>query len=47
LYFGHPDSRYFGVGKIGRDQATDYSRRKGWSEDDADKWLKSILDFKL
>ncbi|MDB4832016.1 methionine synthase [Hyphomicrobiales bacterium] len=47
LYFSHPDSRYFGVGKIGRDQATDYSKRKGWDEDGADKWLKSILDYKL
>ena len=31
LYFSHPDSRYFGVGKIGRDQVQDYAARKGWS----------------
>jgi len=47
LYFSHPDSRYFGVGKIGRDQAIDYSKRKGWDEEGAEKWLKSILDYKV
>ena len=31
LYLGHPDARYFGVGKIERDQVEDYARRKGWS----------------
>ena len=31
LYFGHPDSHYFGVGKIERDQVEDYAKRKGWS----------------
>ena len=31
LYFSHPDSHYFGVGKIERDQVEDYARRKGWS----------------
>ncbi len=33
LYFSHPDSHYFGVGKIERDQVEDYARRKGWSVD--------------
>ena len=31
LYFSHPESHYFGVGKIERDQVEDYARRKGWS----------------
>ena len=35
LYFSHPDSHYFGVGKIGRDQVEDYARRKGWTLDEA------------
>ena len=30
LYFAHPESHYFGVGRIGRDQVEDYARRKGW-----------------
>ena len=31
LYFAHPESHYFGVGKIERDQVEDYARRKGWT----------------
>ena len=32
FYFAHPEARYFGVGKIGRDQVADYAKRKGWSD---------------
>ena len=39
LYFSHPDSHYFGVGKIERDQVEDYARRKGWSVAEAERWL--------
>jgi hypothetical protein len=39
LYFSHPESHYFGVGKIERDQVEDYARRKGWSIEEAEKWL--------
>ncbi len=42
LYFSHPDSRYFGVGKIGYDQAKDYAKRKNWNEDEMNHWLKII-----
>ena len=45
LYFSHPDSRYFGVGKIGRDQVQDYAARKGWSLDEAERWLAPILNY--
>ena len=45
FYFSHPSSRYFGVGKIGRDQAEDYARRKGWSLEEAERWLGSILNY--
>jgi 5-methyltetrahydrofolate--homocysteine methyltransferase len=38
-YFFHPSARYFGVGKIGSDQLQDYARRKGWTTDEAQKWL--------
>jgi 5-methyltetrahydrofolate--homocysteine methyltransferase len=39
LYFWHPEARYFGLGRIGRDQLTDYARRKGWSIAEAERWL--------
>ena len=45
LYFSHPDSRYFGVGKIGRDQVADYAARKGWSVEEAERWLGPILNY--
>jgi 5-methyltetrahydrofolate--homocysteine methyltransferase len=45
LYFAHPESRYFGVGKIGRDQAEDYAARKGWPVEEAERWLGPILNY--
>ena len=42
-YFAHPQARYFGVGKIGRDQLKDYSQRKGWTLQEAERWLQPIL----
>lgn len=45
LYFGHPKSHYFGVGKIDRDQVADYATRKGWSMATAEKWLSPILAY--
>jgi 5-methyltetrahydrofolate--homocysteine methyltransferase len=45
LYFSHPDSHYFGVGKIERDQVEDYARRKGWSVAEAERWLMPILNY--
>jgi 5-methyltetrahydrofolate--homocysteine methyltransferase len=45
LYFGHPQSRYFGVGKIESDQVRDYAGRKNWRVDDAERWLASILNY--
>jgi 5-methyltetrahydrofolate--homocysteine methyltransferase len=43
LYFSHPESRYFGVRKVGRDQLRDYAARKGMSEDEAARWLAPVL----
>ena len=43
-YFAHPESKYFGVGKIGEDQLEDYASRKGMPLDEARKWLQPILD---
>jgi 5-methyltetrahydrofolate--homocysteine methyltransferase len=45
LYFGHPQSQYFGVGKIERDQVEDYAARKGWLVEDAERWLAPILNY--
>jgi 5-methyltetrahydrofolate--homocysteine methyltransferase len=45
LYFSHPESKYFGVGKIGRDQVIDYSRRKGMSVEAVEKWLGPSLNY--
>nr|MBA2254266.1 methionine synthase [Chloroflexota bacterium] len=39
FYFWHPDAKYFGLGRIGRDQLEDYARRKGWSIEEAERWL--------
>ncbi len=44
-YFSHPDSRYFAVGKIARDQLLDYAQRKDWSLAEAERWLSPLLDF--
>ena len=39
LYFGHPQAKYFNVGRIGRDQLEDYARRKQMSIEEAERWL--------
>jgi len=45
LYFANPESRYFGVGKIGRDQVQDYAARKGWTLEEAERWLGPSLNY--
>jgi 5-methyltetrahydrofolate--homocysteine methyltransferase len=45
LYLSHPQAAYFGVGKIERDQIEDYARRKGWSVEEAERWLAPILNY--
>ncbi len=45
LYFSHPDSHYFGVGRIGRDQIEDYAARKSWPVAKAERWLAAILGY--
>ena len=45
LYFSHPQSHYFGVGKIERDQVEDYAKRKGWSVAECERWLAPILNY--
>ena len=43
-YFAHPQSKYFGVGKIEQDQLEYYAKRKGMTLDEATKWLRPILE---
>jgi 5-methyltetrahydrofolate--homocysteine methyltransferase len=45
LYFSHPESFYFGVGKIERDQVEDYAARKGWSIAETERWLAPVLNY--
>jgi 5-methyltetrahydrofolate--homocysteine methyltransferase len=45
LYFSHPEARYFQVGRIGRDQALDYARRKGLPLRDVERWLAPNLGY--
>ena len=45
FYFAHPDSRYFAVGKIGRDQVADYAARKGMTIEEAERWLAPNLAY--
>ncbi|MDC5697478.1 methionine synthase [Intrasporangium calvum] len=44
-YFSHPESQYFVVGRLGRDQVADYAARKGWSLAKAERWLSSNLAY--
>ena len=45
FYFSHPAARYFGVGRIERDQVEDYARRKGWTLAEAERWLAPNLNY--
>lgn len=45
FYFGHPESKYFGLGKIGEDQVEDYGKRKGVSKGQAERWLSPNLAY--
>ena len=44
FYFGHPESQYFGVARVGRDQVEDYAARRGVSVEQAERWLRPNLD---
>ena len=45
IYFAHPESHYFGVGKVERDQVEDYARRKGMSVSETERWLAPVLNY--
>jgi 5-methyltetrahydrofolate--homocysteine methyltransferase len=46
LYFSHPQSQYFVVGRLGRDQVEDYAKRKGWTVAEAERWLSPNLGYR-
>ncbi|GAA2072172.1 methionine synthase [Aeromicrobium tamlense] len=46
LYFSHPQSQYFVLGRIGRDQVQDYAERKGWTIAEAERWLSPNLGYR-
>ncbi|WP_028298318.1 methionine synthase [Olivibacter sitiensis] len=45
FYFSHPESRYFGLGKIAKDQVEDYAKRKGMSVEETERWLSPNLGY--
>ena len=45
FYFGHPESRYFGTGKIQKDQVEDYAARKGMDVETVERWLAPVLGY--
>jgi 5-methyltetrahydrofolate--homocysteine methyltransferase len=45
LYYAHPDSQYFVVGRLGQDQVADYAKRKGWTMTEAERWLSPNLGY--
>ncbi|HEU4971673.1 MAG TPA: methionine synthase [Gaiellaceae bacterium] len=45
LYFGHPQARYFSIGRLGRDQVADYAERKGMTLAEAERWLRQNLAY--
>jgi 5-methyltetrahydrofolate--homocysteine methyltransferase len=46
IYFSHPQSQYFVVGRLGRDQVHDYAARKGWTVAEAERWLAPNLGYR-
>ncbi|MEO8331691.1 MAG: vitamin B12 dependent-methionine synthase activation domain-containing protein, partial [Gallionella sp.] len=45
FYFSHPSAQYFATGKIDKDQVADYAKRKGWTLEEAERWLAPVLSY--
>jgi 5-methyltetrahydrofolate--homocysteine methyltransferase len=45
MYFAHPESRYFGLGKIGKDQVVHYAARKQMKIEEVERWLAPVLNY--
>ncbi|ATL46770.1 methionine synthase [Chitinophaga caeni] len=46
-YFANPQAKYFGIGKIEKDQVINYAERKGWTVEEAEKWLRPNLEYDM
>lgn len=46
-YFSHPDSKYFGLGNIEKDQVENYAERKGMNKEEAERWLMPVLNYDI
>ncbi|HSU52275.1 MAG TPA: vitamin B12 dependent-methionine synthase activation domain-containing protein, partial [Segetibacter sp.] len=44
-YFANPESKYFGIGKIEKDQVIDYAQRKNMQLEDLERWLRPVLEY--
>ncbi|MDX8386449.1 MAG: methionine synthase [Gallionella sp.] len=45
FYFSHPEAKYFATGKISKEQVEDYAKRKGWTMEEAERWLAPVLSY--
>jgi len=45
FYFSHPEAKYFATGKVDKDQVADYAQRKGWTVEEAERWLAPVLSY--
>ena len=45
FYFSHPQAQYFATGKVDKDQVADYAQRKGWTVEEAERWLAPVLSY--
>jgi len=45
FYFSHPQAQYFATGKVDKDQVTEYAKRKGWTVEEAERWLAPVLSY--
>ncbi len=45
FYFSHPEAKYFATGKITKEQVEDYAKRKGWTVEEAERWLAPVLSY--
>ncbi|MFA7400645.1 MAG: vitamin B12 dependent-methionine synthase activation domain-containing protein, partial [Sideroxydans sp.] len=45
FYFSHPQAQYFATGKVDKEQVADYAKRKGWTVEQAERWLAPVLSY--
>ncbi len=45
FYFSHPEAKYFATGKVDKEQVADYAQRKGWTLEEAERWLAPVLSY--